>query len=206
MRVETQCLSMIWSHSFGNIFCYHCATGNCYSCCNSMCCNCTRGNTERILCCRQGNSGKEGTITKLCSKDQTKYTQDSGAIIEKVRFLGKIEHSDLVSYYQSAGAVVIPSKAEAFGLVAIEAMGTKNLIFMTNLGSGPELISDGDNGFLVDFREPENAAKKIFGVFNDPELCQKVADKALETGIGLYSKKAIVEQNYLLYKDLIEGS
>lgn len=40
---------------------------------------------------------------------------------EKVTFLGWIDHEKLASYYEKCDAVVMPSRWEAFGLVAVEA-------------------------------------------------------------------------------------
>ncbi len=65
---------------------------------------------------------------------------------EQITFLGWLNREDVAAWYQVADAVVMPSRWEAFGLVAIEAMKYGAPVLVSNRGALPELVQDGING------------------------------------------------------------
>ncbi|MFJ7756510.1 glycosyltransferase, partial [Peribacillus muralis] len=69
---------------------------------------------------------------------------------ENVTKIGWVNKEEIDIYYQSIDAVIIPSRWEGFGLVAIEAMKNKKAVIASNRGALPELIIDGTNGFIFD--------------------------------------------------------
>ena len=74
---------------------------------------------------------------------------------ERVIFKGKVDHNRLSEIYSSATIFLMPSRAEAFGLTAIEAMACNTPVMMSNRASGPEIIKDGVTGFLFDIMNIE---------------------------------------------------
>lgn len=71
---------------------------------------------------------------------------------DRVTFLGWIPHEKLASYYTACDVVVMPSRWEAFGLTAVEAMKYGKSIIVSNKGALPELVSDDFNGYVVSFQ------------------------------------------------------
>ena len=69
---------------------------------------------------------------------------------ERVSFLGWIPHEKLSSYYAQCDAILMPSRWEAFGLVAIEAMKYGKPVIASNRGALPELVKTGVNGYIFD--------------------------------------------------------
>ncbi|MBC7512320.1 glycosyltransferase [Candidatus Saccharibacteria bacterium] len=68
-----------------------------------------------------------------------------------IRYLGVKNQSELLAYYESAKAVIFPSKVnEAFGLVTIESQACGTPILMKRGGSRGELVLDGQTGYLCD--------------------------------------------------------
>lgn len=63
-------------------------------------------------------------------------------------FVGWVEHEKLASWYAACDAVVMPSRWEAFGLVAAEALQHARPVLASTRGALPELIHDGENGYL----------------------------------------------------------
>ncbi len=61
----------------------------------------------------------------------------------KVRFVGRIPDDELVAYYEAADVFVLPSvaKAEAFGLVQLEAMYCRRPVVSCRLGTGVEWVN-----------------------------------------------------------------
>ncbi|MBV8145006.1 MAG: glycosyltransferase family 4 protein [Gammaproteobacteria bacterium] len=78
----------------------------------------------------------------------------AAAFGERVTVLVDIEHRRIPGYMADAELFVLPSRAEAFGIVLIEAGATGLPVVATNVGGIPEIISDAATGLLV---EPDNA-------------------------------------------------
>lgn len=69
---------------------------------------------------------------------------------EKILYLGFLEQSQVVPYYQKAKALLIPIQwEEPFGLTMIEAMSCGTPVLAMNRGSVPEIIADSKTGFIV---------------------------------------------------------
>ena len=111
---------------------------------------------------------------------------------DRVTFLGWIPHDKLASYYSACDVVVMPSRWEAFGLVAIEAMKYGKAVIVSNRGALPELIEDGKNGFVFNFEKAEQLIEilerlrpedlQVISSFNEQEFIDKYQDKFVKMG------------------------
>lgn len=88
---------------------------------------------------------------------------------ERIQFLGWIPHEEMAAFYEDCDAVIMPSRWEAFGLVAIEAMKYKKPVIVSNRGALPELIQDGYNGYVFDM-EDDASLPVIFDKLDKAEL------------------------------------
>lgn len=97
------------------------------------------------------------------------------------RHLGALPKLELRQYYSSALALVLPSLADAFPLVVLEAMACGcPAIVSENTGSA-EVIEDGVNGFVVPIRDVEALADRILRLQRDPELRRRMGLEAEKT-------------------------
>lgn len=111
---------------------------------------------------------------------------------DRVTFLGWIPHDKLASYYSACDVVIMPSRWEAFGLVAIEAMKYGKAVIVSNRGALPELIEDGKNGFVFNFEKTEQLIEilerlrpedlQVISSFNEKEFIDKYQDKFVKMG------------------------
>ena len=83
---------------------------------------------------------------------------------DKVIFLGWMNHRDIAFFYEHCNAVIMPSRWEAFGLVAIEAMKYGKPVIASNRGALPELIKPGINGFLFDYKVEDDLLNVIYKI------------------------------------------
>jgi len=90
---------------------------------------------------------------------------DAGA--DRVSFLGMISDDELVELLSRSLVVVMPSRYESFGLVAVEAMMHGRAIVASNVGGLAELIDDGVDGLLVQVGDDDALAEAIVGLLND---------------------------------------
>lgn len=91
-------------------------------------------------------------------------------------FLGYRE--DVSELMQMADLVVIPSLTEAQPRVAVQAFATGRPVVASAVGGVPEIVRDGETGWLVPPAQPPALAEAIASVLNDPEQASKIADGA----------------------------
>jgi D-inositol-3-phosphate glycosyltransferase len=89
-----------------------------------------------------------------------KLAADLG-VADAVRLDGAIPHDDLPTYYRAADAVLIPSRSESFGLVAIEALASGLPVVGTAVGCIPGVVVDGWNGYVVEHPSPRHFAARL---------------------------------------------
>lgn len=117
---------------------------------------------------------------------------------EKVTFCGWIPHDKLDEYYKSCDAVIMPSRWEAFGLVGVEAMKYGKPIIVSNRGALPELVKDGENGYIFDFEHPESLIR-ILDKLEKKELC-RMGQKAALFFLQRYESRKMLEKTILIYE------
>jgi D-inositol-3-phosphate glycosyltransferase len=78
-----------------------------------------------------------------------------------VRFVPPQPHDLLATYYRAADVCIVPSHAESFGLVALEAAACGTPVVASNVGGLRFVVEDGATGYLVDGRDPEDFAAPI---------------------------------------------
>jgi glycosyltransferase involved in cell wall biosynthesis len=90
--------------------------------------------------------------------------------------LGHVDDEVYRSALSAAEILVLPSEYEAFGIVLLEAAAAATPVIGTRVGGIPEAMSDGKNGFLVDYNDPVMLANKISSLIGDEKLCQKLGN------------------------------
>ena len=98
----------------------------------------------------------------------------------RVRFHGQQPPYKLASYYADADIFVLPSHCEAFGIVVAEAMTFGLPIIATRCGGILELVTDGENGFLVTPNDVTALAEAIQKLAADPALRNQYGRKSYE--------------------------
>lgn len=122
-----------------------------------------------------------------------------GTSIENdVLFLGKQEN--LSELYSIADLMLLLSEKESFGLVLLEAMACGVPCIGTNVGGIPEVITHGENGFIVELGDWKKVAEHGVEVLQNPSLHKQIVDRSLEVIRDRFSSKSIVEQYEEMYE------
>jgi glycosyltransferase involved in cell wall biosynthesis len=96
-----------------------------------------------------------------------------------VVFTGMIkDKEELAEAYASADAFVLPSPTETLGLVALEAMAAGVPAIVANRGGLPDLVIDGQTGYLFDPDDPADLPSRILALHDAPDLRQAMASSA----------------------------
>ncbi|MFC1865766.1 glycosyltransferase family 4 protein [Chloroflexota bacterium] len=95
---------------------------------------------------------------------------------EKVVFSGFVPHDKIPEYMAAADIFVLPSLSEGMPLVLLEAMAAGLPIVATKVGGVPEIIKDGENGFLVEPSNSSELAKKIIFLLQNDDIRRLFSD------------------------------
>lgn len=87
--------------------------------------------------------------------------QPLGELPANVGVTGWLDRDALQPYYESADIVVVPSRWEGFGLVALEAMRAGRAVVAARVGGLPEVVADGVTGRLVEPESPAALARAL---------------------------------------------
>src|SRR5215467_9795384 len=90
-----------------------------------------------------------------------------------VTFLGKQNHVERL--IPLAHVLLMPSELESFGLVALEAMACSVVPVATRVGGVPELITDGEDGFLEPVADIDAQAARVVALLTDDALQYRMA-------------------------------
>jgi glycosyltransferase involved in cell wall biosynthesis len=125
-------------------------------------------------------------------------------IESRVRFCGQLDQSQLPILYRNAAAVVLPSRHEGMPLILLEAGAIGGIRIASNLPGIPEVIIEGENGFLARPESSEDLARAILGAIGMPEDAAKRMRVAAQTYIRERFSEEIVVANYLaLFESLL---
>jgi glycogen(starch) synthase len=100
---------------------------------------------------------------------------DHHSLRARVRFRGWLDPEAVAQMMASAMSVVVPSRSEAFGIVALEAWRAGAPLIMTSRGGGPEFVDDRVDGLLVDPLEVDQLAHALEDVSQDVMLREALA-------------------------------
>ena len=87
----------------------------------------------------------------------------------QVRFIEPQPHHILSTYYRAADVVIVPSRSESFGLVALEASACGIPVVAGGDGGLLTLVDHGASGFLVPNRDPQLYAEHVAYILDNPE-------------------------------------
>ena len=95
-------------------------------------------------------------------------------VASSVVFRGFVTESELDRAYQRATAFALPSRAEGFGLVYIEAMRHGLPVLASVHDAGAEVVRNGETGLLADLDKPGDLTAKLVQLLNNPSASRKM--------------------------------
>jgi rhamnosyl/mannosyltransferase len=132
----------------------------------------------------------------------------AAACSARIAFAGEVDNDTLAALYTACDVFVLPSitRAEAFGMVQLEAMACGKPVISTNLQSGvPWVNRHGETGLVV---EPGNAAALRDGIvrlIEDEDLRRRLGDTASTRVQREFTVSQMVERTVSLYREVAAG-
>ncbi len=95
---------------------------------------------------------------------------ESRGYSENIVFAGAVYGEEKLDLLARADVFVFPSLHEAFGLVNLEAMRAGVPVVASKRGAIPEIVLDGETGYLVEPADATEIADRVLGLLDDPDL------------------------------------
>ena len=131
---------------------------------------------------------------RVAAEDETRRL----GVEASVSFLGKID--DIAPLLASADIFLLPSETESFGLSALEALASGVPVVCTRVGGLPEVVRDGETGFLFDVGDVDGMARVSLDLLRDPERWQQMSKLAAADARARFSEEQIVTQYEHMYR------
>jgi D-inositol-3-phosphate glycosyltransferase len=121
-----------------------------------------------------GASGRDGWM----ELERIQKLAASLGVADRIRFADPQPHHMLSTYYRAADVVLVPSRSESFGLVALEAAACGTPVVAAAVGGLRTLVEHGRTGFLVEGRDPDVFAAYTEQVLGNAALSRELASAA----------------------------
>ena len=125
-------------------------------------------------------------------------------VSDETIFVGK--QAKIVDYMAIADVFLLPSEEESFGLAALEAQACEVPVVATKVGGIPEVVSDGETGFLSNIGDTEKMSDDALKFINDDEMRQTFGQRGRELAIARYSSEKIIPQYINFYEKVLSNS
>lgn len=142
-------------------------------------------------------SGEEGEELKKLSKKL--------GLMESINFIGSVKNEEIPKYMTASDIFVLPSLSEGLPVVILEAMASGLPVLATKAGGLPEIIKNGENGFLVEPKNSEQIAEKILYLFFNDDIRKSISlnnkEKAKNYSWDLITEKLVEVYRLCLKKN-----
>jgi D-inositol-3-phosphate glycosyltransferase len=92
----------------------------------------------------------------------------------RVTFVSAQPQDQLSLYLNAADVLLLPSEYESFGMIALEAMACGTAVIASNVGGLTHLVKEGETGFLMPVREPQELAQRLLQLQLDTQLLKRM--------------------------------
>ena len=127
------------------------------------------------------------------------------ALAEEMK-IAMAEVYEVASFYAAFDALVLPSSNEGTPVSVIEALAAERPVVATRVGGVPDVVRDGEDGFLVEAGETGDLADRLEQLARDPELRERMGRRGRERVLPRYAVERLVEDVDELYRSLLSAA
>jgi len=124
-------------------------------------------------------------------------------VSENCVFVGK--QPRIVDYLCASDVLLLPSEQESFGLAALEAMAVEVPVIASDVGGVPEVVDNGETGFLSPVGDVGKMADDAVRLLTDSSFRREMGKRARASAISRYSTDRIIPQYIKFYEQVLAG-
>lgn len=125
-------------------------------------------------------------------------------VADSVLFVGKQPQSKIRDYLSVADLLLLPSQSESFGLSALEAMACEVPVIATRVGGIPEVVDDGESGFLFEIGDIDGMADAARRILEDESERKRLGTAGRRIAAERFASEKIIPQYEDLYRRTCE--
>jgi N-acetyl-alpha-D-glucosaminyl L-malate synthase BshA len=148
-----------------------------------------RVNARLVMC----GDGPERAGAETLAKDH--------GVADDVLFVGQVPN--IADYLSVADLLLLPSETESFGLAALEAMACETPVIATRVGGLPEVVRDGETGYLVEVGDTRTMAERAVEVLSDEKRRQEMGARGREWAVERFNTEIVIPQYEKLYERVV---
>jgi glycosyltransferase involved in cell wall biosynthesis len=133
--------------------------------------------------------------------DNLKALLEKNGLEKIIFFKGWVTGKEKEELLFESDVYVLPSYTEALPLSILEAMEYSKPIVATNVGGIPEIVKDGENGFLIEPGDKKSMLKGILSFMSNPQRIREMGDKSRKM-VEPYYAENIMEKLKKIYQGL----
>jgi N-acetyl-alpha-D-glucosaminyl L-malate synthase BshA len=137
---------------------------------------------------------------RVVAEDETRRL----GVESSVSFLGKIDN--VAPLLASADLYLLPTESESFGLSALEALASGVPVIGTNAGGLPEVVRNGETGFLFKVGDVEGMGAAALELLRNPEMWNAMSELGAADARARFSEDEIVSQYEEMYRTSLSGN
>jgi len=120
----------------------------------------------------------------------------------EIKYLGALEPSELIEWYQKASIFILPSFGEGFPVTVLEALACETPVIATPVGGIPEIVENNVTGLLIQQNSPIELAKAIQYLLTNPDMRLKMGYEGRKRVMQQYSLNVTVKKLCNIYRQL----
>lgn len=123
-------------------------------------------------------------------------------VFDAVTFIGSVPQVEEILV--GADLFLLPSETESFGLAALEALSCEVPVIATAVGGLPEVVRDGENGFLFPVGDVDSMAKAAVELLQDESRRKRFGVAGREWALDQFDEDSVVQQYRRIYRRVLE--
>ncbi|HEX8266037.1 MAG TPA: N-acetyl-alpha-D-glucosaminyl L-malate synthase BshA [Pyrinomonadaceae bacterium] len=137
-------------------------------------------------------------------RSATQHRAEKLGIAAHCSFVGK--QGQINDYLGISDVLLLPSEQESFGLVALEAMACEVPVIASRVGGIPEVVTDGETGFLSEIGNVEKMSEDAAQILSDDDLRREMGGRARKSAIARYSTELVIPKYIEFYERVLQRS
>ncbi len=126
-------------------------------------------------------------------------------VAERVMLFPPQPQARLADFYSAADVVLVPSRSESFGLVALEAQACGAPVVAAAVGGLRYVVDNGRSGFLVEGHDPADHAERMLQILADPALARQMGDVGAREALR-FTWDSTAAEVLSVYRELIDAN
>ena len=145
-------------------------------------------------------AGRSAELLEPARDLRNKYT-------ENVFVIPDVPREELPQYYALSTISVVPSINDraCLGLAAAEAMACGKPVIITNIGGGPEVVTE-ECGRLIPPEDPSALARSIMSLIDDAESIKRMGQAGRSRAVAYFDKEQTNQQMELIFDQVLEAA